>query len=271
MKYLEVKRLTEISHELAGVVCGTRVVNGRIEAYSCKRAGTDKKYAHHLAERYQHEVSSQDVPFKDSPYANGPLGDFHESSTRRLLTDLILTLNASFPDYDFADVRPGNFRSVSSSKIAVNRVNERLSDLALKKVRLLNDLWNAIDEVINLHECKVYSFYADGEGCDPLVASSTSDSRSRSVSMGSNFDEESEPEVGATLWSFNYFFVNKHLKRIVFFTCVQSCLKEDAPSDDETQIITEQRYGENSFDDDEEEYCADIDDVAQPAVSVLHA
>ena len=32
---------------------------------------------------------------------SSPLGDFSDSSTRKLLINLIATMNASFPDYDF--------------------------------------------------------------------------------------------------------------------------------------------------------------------------
>jgi hypothetical protein len=282
MKYLDVGNLTELSRELTDVVCGTRIINGRIEAYSCKRAGTDKKYAHSLAERYETEVSSDEVPFANSLYANGPLGDFHETSTRRLLTDLILTLNLSLPDYDFADVRPGHFRRLSSPKVAINRVNERLSDLALKKgAGFLNALWKAIDEVIGLSECKVYTFYPEGEGADPFISSS---SRSRSESVGSAIDGDDlfEHELGATLWTFNYFIVNKQLKRIIFFTCLQNCLVDDTElSIEETTSVAQSKMmaqnenqeetGGSSFDEDDGDFDVVVDDVAQPSVSVQNA
>ena len=46
---------------------------------------------------------------------------------RRLVTDLILTLNASFPDYDFGDARPGDFCTLSVSE-AMRRINENMSE-----------------------------------------------------------------------------------------------------------------------------------------------
>jgi hypothetical protein len=54
-------------------------------------------------------------------------------------------------------------------------------------------LWVAINDEISLEDCDIYSY---------------------------NPDLASDPfgEVGC-LWSFNYFFYNKRLKRIVFFTC----------------------------------------------------
>ena len=126
MKYLKDEMLMKLTQELSDVVCGTRVINGRIEAFSFKWAGTDKKLAHALAENFNNEfetssselwkqkndssspkegaklkVSKPESKNRAHLYTRSPLGDFHEMGTRRLLTDLILTLNASFPDYEF--------------------------------------------------------------------------------------------------------------------------------------------------------------------------
>mmetsp|Transcript_23289 Transcript_23289/g.30361 ORF Transcript_23289/g.30361 Transcript_23289/m.30361 type:complete len:293 (+) Transcript_23289:254-1132(+) len=143
------------------------------------------------------------------------LGDFHDMGTRKLMTDLILTLNASFPDYDFANVRPSHFSKVPTSS-ALHRINERLSELAASEEHasnLLSNLWNAMDGCIALSECMVYSYVptdATAEDDDPL-----------------NFLTQTlAGEDASSLWSFNYFFVNKHAKRIVLFTCVESILPQ---------------------------------------------
>ncbi|KAJ2120095.1 RNA polymerase III-inhibiting protein maf1 [Coemansia sp. RSA 720] len=54
-------------------------------------------------------------------------------------------------------------------------------------------MWDSIDDVINIDECDVYSYMPDPES-DPY-------------------------EAEGPVWSFNYFFLNRNLKRIVFFTC----------------------------------------------------
>lgn len=46
---------------------------------------------------------------------------------RRLVTDLILTLNSSFPDYDFSDAKPSDFCTLSVSE-AMRRINENMSE-----------------------------------------------------------------------------------------------------------------------------------------------
>lgn len=76
----------------------------------------------------------------------------------------------------------------------INGVDSQLQSTANEVFsNLKQNLWTAIDEEIQLRDCDVYSY---------------------------NPDLTSDPfgEEGCT-WSFNYFFYNKKLKRIVFFTC----------------------------------------------------
>ncbi|GFH56015.1 hypothetical protein CTEN210_12491 [Chaetoceros tenuissimus] len=315
MKFLEDDRLAQLTAQLTEATICERVINGRIEAFTMKRAGTDKKYAHALGEKYQNEIMAEETDFKrmqrtrstsigsdteismqhlrkissppspkakkvriqskfqppkpqgrqrsnsaslsdgsspklpsamrsmsDSfrarsgslsetmdanivtnfPYSNSPLGDFHDSSTQRLMTDLILTLNASFPDYDFSSTRPAHFSHIPSAQVAMNRVNERLSELAACTPQgdmFLPQLWNAIDESINLKECEVYSYVPPNRDDDDDPLSFLADSLDGTDSA-------------MPLWTLNFFFVNKSLKRIVLFTCVQTMRTEVVNADE---------------------------------------
>lgn len=253
--------------------------------------------------------SNTDALHSHGYFSNSSLGDFHEMGTRRLMTDLILTLNASFPDYDFGSVRPDHFIRLSSATAAMNRVNERLSEFAATLPAnthgygrsmmdgagygygpsssrdtgsvFLQKLWAAIDDVIVLNDCEVYSYVPplDDNDDDPLgfltetlapggtggagpvvnVSNGTSSGAvataatrmATSVVGSSGLEAVSSPAVssqqsaadmaasrggntavGASmpLWTFNYFFVNKSLKRIVLFACVQT-MQNDAPMD----------------------------------------
>ena len=49
MKYLEIQKLGEISAFLTNLCNGDQVLNGSIEAFSCKATGNDKKFAKHPA------------------------------------------------------------------------------------------------------------------------------------------------------------------------------------------------------------------------------
>jgi len=344
MKFLENDRLAQLTAQLTEAKICERFINGRIEAFTTKRAGTDKKFAHILGEKYQHEIDAEETEFSnlqqrmsnsmkmnhinhsmhtqrngnrnnttsptahhpsqspplpprnltnssirkstcppspknkrvridlkqqqgrkrssstsavpnflgigstptipvsairsrsdsfDSkgitnfPYSNSPLGDFHNTSTQRLMTDLILTLNASFPDYEFSNIRPSHFSRSPSSSVAINRTNERLSELAActpQGANFLPQLWSAIDDVIDLKESDVYSYVPptrDDED-DPLSFLT---------------DSLDGTDSAMPLWTFNFFFVNRSLKRIILFTCVQSMRTEveemDELNDDE--------------------------------------
>mmetsp|Transcript_18552 Transcript_18552/g.34539 ORF Transcript_18552/g.34539 Transcript_18552/m.34539 type:complete len:309 (-) Transcript_18552:1300-2226(-) len=279
MKYLENDKLNEISAELSEAVLGDshRIIEGRIEAYTMKRAGNDKKYAHALGQKYLAEIedlqeelaatverrrkrsNSESLAisssFKrsksvdatgtdnkatgnnnnnsDTEKAVAPtegrkraqsydftldtispkttLGDFSELSTRRLMTDLILTLNASFPDYDFSNVKPNQFHKLAIGTVRKS-IYERLSELASQKSpNWLVELWCALNDVIDIKDCVVYSF-------------------------------ENEIDDDNSLWSFNYFFVNKSLRRIVFFTCSEKIDEEELRSEEDDDDAEQVRY-----------------------------
>jgi len=366
MKFLENGKLADLTAKLtdASVGVGDRFINGRIEAFTMKRAGTDKKYAHALGEKFQHELDltlteiaelrrsigrsvsvgskgelsknaistkrgkrrslsmdesktasprkvkscltwrsesagskvvnckkadsktkgkgtnlnrdeptavssrklksclrsisepscslpksgsgcsrSQSEPLivdvNKSPnfsYSNSALGDFQHTCTRRLMTDIILTLNTSFPDYDFSNVKPSHFEKVKWNNSIIHRTNEKLTGLEVHEGKtFLSDLWSAIDDVINISESDVYSYAPPNkfDDDDPLsFLMHTLDGTD-----GTNM---------VPLWTFNFFFINKSLKRILLFSCVQT-VRNGIPmtSVDETDKIESFNYDED--------------------------
>jgi hypothetical protein len=256
MKYFENQKLTDLSSELSEAVLrdSHRIIDGRIEAYTMKRAGNDKKYAHALGQMYVAEMedlqdelaatverrrkrsnseslamnsvkrckSASGVDEKEPVQRVGrvrsqsfdvtldmlspktTLGDFTEISTRRLMTDLILTLNASFPDYDFSNVKPNQFERLRLDVVR-KRIYQNLSELASQKSpNWLVDLWCALNDVIELRDCDVYS-------------------------LDYEIDDDS-------LWHFHYFFVNKALRRIIFFTCAEKIDEEIRQEEEPEQV-----------------------------------
>lgn len=195
--------------------------------------------------------NSNSFIFGSSPlFTNSPLGDFHDSSAQRLMTDLILTLNASFPDYDFSSIRPSHIAHLPSLNVAINRTNEKLAELTTSTfssasnvnthnhtqgANFFSQLWNAIDDVIGMNDSEVYSYVPPqcDDDDDPLDFLKTLDGRSDSDSI-------------VPLWTLNFFFVNKSMKRIVLFTCVQTMRNDTSSS------------GIDGGDDDDED---DIDGV----------
>lgn len=279
MKYLEDDKLNQWTSELTDAVLAGRVINARIEAFTMKRAGTDKKYAHALGEKYvaemeleenqlavsvamnqKREVSrkrrsvsvdatsieskepttkrSRAISFDESSGAvrPSPLGNFQEIGTRRLMTDLILTLNASFPDYDFANVRPFHFRK-TTPKEAMDGASGRLSELASRRGEsFLSKMWNAIDGCISLAETEVYTYVPPAIDEDPLGF------------LTQTLLEDGESAT--PLWSFNYFFVNKTLKRILLFSCIETMRSPEVSDEEDEQMVTVGRYKASEVDFD---------------------
>lgn len=53
MKYLDMPSLSRLTSMLTDCTLGDQMLNGRIEAYSCKKAGDDKKLSKALQEKFQ--------------------------------------------------------------------------------------------------------------------------------------------------------------------------------------------------------------------------
>ncbi|KAJ2759023.1 RNA polymerase III-inhibiting protein maf1 [Coemansia nantahalensis] len=230
MKYLDIESLRALNLGLSfPTSSGDRHVLGRIETYSCKAAGADKKLFRFLENKYQEDVEeAKGLSPEQSSLTNtmSPFGPLTQAASRKVLFYLIATLNASFPDYDFryvdsaaplsmavlrpivltSRIRPCSHLRFSCSSLSADQFTKEPNPESCTKsisTTLLNvgcpaklkasRMWDCIDDAINIDECDVYSYTPDAES-DPY--------------------EDEGP-----VWSFNYFFFNKNLKRILFFTC----------------------------------------------------
>ena len=118
-------------------------------------------------------IGSSSGPDSSSPLS--PHGGLPPSmmAPRRLVTDLILTLNASFPDYDFSTATVGDFSTLSVPQ-AIRAVNANLGEYAATTdagADFLPRLWNTLDDVFDggLQDAGCYTYApAGGGGDDPL-------------------------------------------------------------------------------------------------------
>lgn len=248
MKLLVYPSLQAVSSTLEGFHTGDSVIQGRLEAYSCKRASSDKKLSQQLDRMYSDQSGSLErahstgssgslerqysgftpilsstgagsVPdefvlgespgFAEDGGDGGSLGVIPDHSMRKLFINLLLTLNSTYPDYDFSSVKPEEFVEEANIDLVVHSINSALAKAMSQDPSLGHSLWGAVEEAIKPRECRVYSYIPD---------------------------VESSPFCDGTLWSFNYFLFNKNLKRVLFFTCncVRPEMHEDSePSDNE--------------------------------------
>jgi hypothetical protein len=210
MKFLEYTPLSRLNGFLNNVNLGECVLKGALEAYSCKLAGIDRKLSRSLEQQVL-EYLAQSPDDRSS----SPMGPLCSTASRRTLIHLILTMNHIYPDYDFSMVQAHNF----SKECGLNNVKQIIENYLLEAAKmwsaenggdnLLDSIWKAVDEVIDLADCDAYSYMPEFEG-DPFI------------------------ERGA-IWSFNFFFYNKKLKRILSFSC--HCLSKLAVDDSPTEEI----------------------------------
>ncbi|TPX48089.1 hypothetical protein SeMB42_g02390 [Synchytrium endobioticum] len=262
MKYLEIDALEELNTALSCVDTGDSRVFGRIEAYSCKNTYDDKKLKHRIESKFNGGSHSPDneeeliaigsgagiatsshsssdatvlgnnssssttvVAASPSAIVGSPFGPLSQATSRKTLFFLLATLNAAFPDYDFSDVKPEYFNKAPSISVVANKVNTLLVNTGNDTIAnsVGPKIWAAIDDVVNTSECSIFSFEPDA-------------------------DIEPDAEEG-NLWSFYYFFFNRRLKRMVFFSCrAVSFLapprhgEEDIVVDDDLEFLDDEGF-----------------------------
>ncbi|KAJ1720072.1 RNA polymerase III-inhibiting protein maf1 [Coemansia erecta] len=197
MKYLDIEAFTAInSHLTFPTTSGDRLVAGRIETYTCKAAGADKKLYRYLEQKYQEDLEeAKELSPQQSSITNtfSPFGPLSKSASRKTLFYLIATLNASFPDYEFSSLSPDQFTKEPSSESVIKSINTTLFNSGCPSVLRTKRMWDAVNKIIDIGNCDIYSY--------------------------NPYDDSDPYEDDCPLWSFNYFFFNKTLKRIIFFTC----------------------------------------------------
>ena len=241
MKLLENAQFEALG-SMMSVETGVSQINSRIESYSCKIAGESKKLYKQMHDEktgtspiqllgpansvQQLGVSPTTlIPSLNTYMINRSLSDEAEYSSscnmnnielisRKTLFYLISTLNASFqPDYDFTSTQGSEFSKEPSLEFVIKSVENYLGTSEAYD-RVKRQLWDSIDKEINLAECEFYSYNPDLTS-DPFA------------------------EDGC-LWFFNYFFFNRKLKRIVFFSCRCASKSIDSNYDEDEEENTDE-------------------------------
>ena len=222
MKFLSVPRLQRLSSLLSHVDLGDVIVHARVEAYSCKPAGDDKRVGKQIERQLSTELAhSPHLSPTMSPL--GPLTDIH---TRKLLISLITTMNASFPDYDFSDLRAEQFDRELSAHTAVTQLNTLvLTALDTQQPGIKDEFWAAVGETVDMSGCELYRYMPS---------------------------TDSELDEGA-LWSIHYFLFHRREKKVLFVSAsAQSKMHTDEVDDvDEDEVDAVMSSSGNDWDDTE--------------------
>ncbi|CAO3611638.1 unnamed protein product [Cunninghamella echinulata] len=165
MKFLQVDSLDVLNNVFQWESAEAQLT-GRIEAYSCKSAGSDKKLFKHMENKYNIILSGSISPDDHIPVIS-PFGRLDESAPRKTFFYLLSTLNAAFPDNDFSDVRPDQFVKQPSVDLVINSVNTTLFNLGNDVIVNQYRMWDILDELVELNECDVYSYNPDSDD-DPM-------------------------------------------------------------------------------------------------------
>jgi len=169
MKLLEYTPFDCVNVFLDQLNLGDCTIRGSLEAFSCKHAGNDRR----LSISLEHEILDYLGKSSDSDPPS-PVEHLSCRSSRKTLIYLVLTLGHMYPDYDFSAVRAHLFFKEEDLESFKQMVDNYLSEASrLWAARnegssLLDSMTKAIDEVIKIRECDIYSYNPDSDG-DPFL------------------------------------------------------------------------------------------------------
>ncbi|KAH7102727.1 Maf1-domain-containing protein [Auriculariales sp. MPI-PUGE-AT-0066] len=237
MKYLEYPELSHLSRTLTHE-SGECTVHTRIEAYSCKSVRHEKRLFKALEHTYAEDAA---LASSHSPPGSGPdvtaFGPMDKHSSRKTLYLLIATLNASFPDRDFAGTQAHHFRREENGNHVLSALSTTLAqrtsshgDAAARSyssyppsdslsaspttttlfrtgsplgrptgAAVHPALFKMMDEIIGVADCEVYSFQPDGDD-DPHAGDTDSDLSSEEdddAGPGSDDDDDDDNDEHA--------------------------------------------------------------------------
>lgn len=127
MKYLEYPELELLSRALTFESAECKVFT-RMEAYSCKTVSKEKRLFKSLESSYLRSASTSPPDYLEEALAS-PFGRLDQPSARKTLFLLIATLNVAFPDHDFSEVNPADFRKELSPAMVLNSLSTTLLSL----------------------------------------------------------------------------------------------------------------------------------------------
>jgi hypothetical protein len=143
MKYLENLCLENISRELNGYEIGGGLkLFGRIEVYSTKKSGEEKKYSKMLENKL---ITGTDLP-----------DELGKKRFRKLLIDLIQTLNAAQVYHDFSQLSPDAFIEMTVNS-SIQNINSSLAEITIHTPDFIHRMWREINESLSnqLPNCEV--------------------------------------------------------------------------------------------------------------------
>ncbi|CAO1620196.1 unnamed protein product [Parajaminaea phylloscopi] len=127
MKFLDYPELEALSRALTFESAECKVFT-RLEAYSCKAVNKEKRLFKALESAYQQTASTSPPDYLEETMAS-PFGRLDQPSARKTLFLLIALLNGVFPDHDFSQVNPSDFRREPSPAMVLHSLSTTLHSL----------------------------------------------------------------------------------------------------------------------------------------------
>eukprot|EP00914_Ancora_sagittata_P007214 GHVO01014273.1.p1 GENE.GHVO01014273.1~~GHVO01014273.1.p1 ORF type:complete len:241 (-),score=33.05 GHVO01014273.1:244-966(-) len=193
LSYLENAAVNRVSAYISDLDVGDRILKGLINLFSVSEKRKGDKLLH---TRLINELEA--LQCGSSEGDSSLIGETVEESAD-ILIKLFDAMNLSYPDYDFSTASAKNFSKEPDFGYVFSNINYQLSFLAEKQdPGFVKELWDALQGSLELPASDIYSYRREGDDCEA----------------------DDGEESSGYLFAFDYFFMDKSLHRLLYFSCV---------------------------------------------------
>jgi len=232
--------LDQSSSQIHHLDLGDRVLLCRLEAYSCKKAGEDRRLFKNIIKQLRQDIGNRQ---RQGISCETGLGDISQPFTQKLLVSLITSLNASFPDYDFSSLDGDCFERTTVPAVLSALESEVLTPAGMLLPHIRAQVTTALNEAIDVRQCQAYTYIPDADS----------------------------PLFGGKLWAFTHFLFSPALKRVLLISCASKSKLSSPALLPAAHVPSGSPVEESDYDWDEEEAELALqaqwlsDDEAEPA------
>ncbi|EAX78928.1 hypothetical protein TVAG_384920 [Trichomonas vaginalis G3] len=146
-----------------------------------------------------------------------PMYDLVTYASKGEYPALKATMESSFPDFDFTNLVPWNFKIIKSFDQAKQQISWNFSSAFQNADKVVMDIIKAIEDTLNIQDCQIYKYEPDGSDA---------------------FSDMGYPTT------FSYFFVDETKNKVLFLHMREGDGDCDMSDDDN---VSDARYGYGLF------------------------
>ena len=217
MKYITTPTLISVNQEINANIVPDSGAICKVECFQVENE--DVADYHTPASLQEGPFHSMSNSLTSGSFGQNPVYNLVAYASSAEYPALKATISTSFPDFDFSSLCPWNFKIIKTFDQAKSNITWNFSSVFQNAEIVINDIFRAIEDTVNLSEVQIYQYEPDGS--------------------------DAFSDMGYTT-TYSYFFVDEPKNKVLFLHMRQGDV-EDEMSDVDDGDVLETRFGFGVF------------------------